>query len=814
MTYEDLFTTATGGEHRPYPYQSRLARGNWPDLLSVPTGLGKTAAVVLAWIHRRMANDPDTPRRLVYGLPMRTLAEQTAENCRTWLTRLGMLAAPGEGGISVSLLMGGEDDVRSATWARFPEENAILVGTQDMLISRALMRGYGMSRYQWPMHFGLLHSDSLWVFDEVQLMGPALATSTQLEAFRRRYATAFPSRSLWLSATIRSEWLESIDFRPHVPTLAALSLDDDDRARASHLLKARKTLERSDMAVEKSTPPRELAASVLSRHRAGTQTVVIVNQVGRAQAIFSELARRSDAPDLLLLHARFRPAERRRIESELRRELGPAGRIVVATQAVEAGIDISSTTLVTELAPWPSMIQRFGRCNRYGEASDEAAVVWLDIRIEDDPNLAAPYTPADLQASRAILTGLESAGIDDLPQVATEFKAGAVLRAKDFLQLFDTDPDLSGYDLDIAPYIRDHGTPRAQVFWRDFSGQPDEEMDAPEPGELCPVSITQLNDYLGRKSANRAVWSWDPLLQKWSEREKSAILPGINYLLRAADGGYDPMIGFQAGAQGVVPTLARENGTPNETLGDDSQLEGGSAVILLDHLREVRTQAEALARVLAPTSAIADAIRTAALWHDVGKLHPAFQNALMEGAGATSVEPLAKSGGRGRLRYHVRGDDERRIPRPLFRHELVSMLAWLSLAEPHPDRDLIAYLILAHHGKVRMGLRALPGENPAPGGRRHARGVWEGDTLPPFDLDGLQLPEISLALRIMELGRSPAGPSWTERTQRLLADQGPFVLSWMETLLRIADWRGSATRTVGSDDPSPESPPVPEIEMS
>jgi CRISPR-associated endonuclease/helicase Cas3 len=54
-----------------------------------------------------------------------------------------------------------------------------------MLLSRALMRGYGMSRFGWPIDFGLLHTDALWVFDEVQLMSAGLTTSAQLDAFRR-----------------------------------------------------------------------------------------------------------------------------------------------------------------------------------------------------------------------------------------------------------------------------------------------------------------------------------------------------------------------------------------------------------------------------------------------------------------------------------------------------------------------------------------------------------------------------------------------------------------------------------------------------
>ena len=77
--------------------------------------------------------------------------------------------------------MGGEDKDR---WDRYPERDAIIIGTQDMLLSRALNRGYGISRYRCPVQFGLLNSDCLWVMDEVQLMGTGLATSVQLDAFR------------------------------------------------------------------------------------------------------------------------------------------------------------------------------------------------------------------------------------------------------------------------------------------------------------------------------------------------------------------------------------------------------------------------------------------------------------------------------------------------------------------------------------------------------------------------------------------------------------------------------------------------------
>ena len=66
----------------------------------------------------------------------------------------------------VFVLMGGVD---SRHWMDSPERPSVVVGTQDMLLSRAIMRGYASSRVLWPVEFALLHEDVQWVFDEVQL---------------------------------------------------------------------------------------------------------------------------------------------------------------------------------------------------------------------------------------------------------------------------------------------------------------------------------------------------------------------------------------------------------------------------------------------------------------------------------------------------------------------------------------------------------------------------------------------------------------------------------------------------------------------
>lgn len=60
--FNTLFQRATDVES-PYRYQRDLAMvgDTIPQLLNIPTGLGKTAAAVLAWLWRRRIADAVVP---------------------------------------------------------------------------------------------------------------------------------------------------------------------------------------------------------------------------------------------------------------------------------------------------------------------------------------------------------------------------------------------------------------------------------------------------------------------------------------------------------------------------------------------------------------------------------------------------------------------------------------------------------------------------------------------------------------------------------------------------------------------------------
>ena len=777
----------------------------FPRCSEVPTGAGKTEAAVVGWLYRRRERPDATPRRLVYCLPMRTLVEQTTERTGTWLANLKMADEVG-----VVTLMGGEPGTQ---WYTRPEKPVIVVGTQDMLLSRALNRGYGTGYNMWPVEYGLLNNDCLWVMDEVQLMANGLPTSTQLAGLRGELGTFGPARSIWMSATVRRDWLATID-HPKPPKAQVVELDSGDLADLE-LSKRHKALKLAAQAPMDGASPKDLAALIAKNHKPGTLTLAIVNTVERAQALYKEISnpRGKLLPDAekALVHSRFRECDRKKKNKAIAATVDPSGpgKVIVATQAVEAGVDVSARTLVTELAPWPSMVQRFGRCNRAGEY-EQGDVLWVDMEAKN----AAPYDAEDVGRAREIMKSLKGESVGPAALEARGADVGAadhraVIRRRDVVGLFDTTPDLAGSYLDVSQYVRGTDETGVSVFWRDVP------EDGPEDGkpkvrhnEIVGVPLgggrgggpEGIKDYV--KDERRA-WRWDFLDGRWAEIRSADIYPGMTLMLNAARGGYDPDTGWDVSSKERVEPIPTKDGEPEDGQGSDpTNTRRKRWVLLSDHSRNVEREAEAILEALSRWVSDPDVRRAAvlaALYHDAGKAHPAFQEMLRsKGDGAPEEGVLlAKSRGNGAM-----ARDRRH-----FRHELGSALAVLEHADaPNDDvRDLAAYLAAAHHGKVRLGIRALPGprnnnkdRNPDPDKLLGYR-VSEPEPLPAVDLGGgLCVPETKLDVSIAQIGMGDDGRrSWLERSLALLDRLGPFRLAYLEAIVRAADMRASAKEQEG-----------------
>lgn len=873
MQFSEFFLKATGAS--PYPWQSRLATAPaWPDLLRIPTGAGKTGAI-LAWAWRRKyggdALRTKTGIRLVYVLPQRALVSQTADTARAWLARLGL-----EGEIGLSVLMGGSVD---HAWDLEPDQPWIIIGTQDQILSRALNRGYGgVSRFRWPLQFALLHNDVQWIVDEVQLFGDGLATTAQLQAFREQFGTFGPAHTLWMSATASPAWLQTVDVRKAERELQVWELDEEDRQALSVRLTASKPIHRCPVELsgplikDASAYAKKLAGWFAAECLLDGLAIIVLNRVSRAQAVYHALRQAMPDEDIRLVHGQFRARDRTWL-AEQARTLGDKRAILVATQVVEAGMDIDAALMVTELAPWSSLVQRFGRLNRTGTRAS-ARAYWIDVDCANE-QACQPYQAEALERARAQLVQLEDVGPQHLPRDIDPLTYGRVLRRRDLLQLFDTTPDLSGNDIDVSPFIREVEDRTVSVYWGTWEGAtPPEVLREVSEEDVCRVPLSRLQDYLKRKRKVRGVeqvrvaYTWNSILGRFDPVSEQRVFPGWLYLLRAEDGGYDPNLGFDPDNWAEVPHPV-EVKPASDVDAEDAEEDNGPAparpVTLAAHTMDVVQEAQALHH-LSGGEDMADALREAAFWHDAGKRHPLFQAKLRlamlgeagyrERYGHTDrgnlypphdAELLAKSGTQvGRMPdYRVLlsphassnpaeaqetppttqdGDATAQAGAPVavatrndparnarnirgFRHELASALAYLDAVAPEAVNDLrtrlVAYLIAAHHGKIRGQIRASTNEQTPEDGRPFARGVWEGDELEAYHIPGLgDWPQVRLSLSVMHMGQDHRGrESWAEGVQRLLEAYGPFRLAWYEALLRVADGRASRREEVESREP-------------
>lgn len=807
--YEDFFNLAFGKS--PFAYQQRVAlEAEMPALINVPTGAGKTAAILGAWLWRRLKSPQSVGRRLVYCLPMRTLVEQTRDVARKAIEQVEQASVTRKSRFKVHVLMGGDVDNE---WESEPERECVIIGTQDMLLSRALNRGYALSRFKWPVHFGLLNNDCLWVFDEVQLMSEGLAASTQLQAMREKMDTFGASRSLWMSATLDREWLKTIDFREQVPTLEQVALSEDDR-RTPVLAKRLHASKSLAPAPTVCRMPEGLARFAVGHHTAGTQTLVVVNRVARAREMFealeNECAKLSPPPELKLIHSRFRPHDRRGWTDSLNEkpDANGAGRIIVATQVVEAGLDLSSRLLITDLAPYASLVQRFGRCNRAGEY-EEARVFWIDRPLvkkqeklggkdkldeKEASAVARPYEAGSLETARKLLLGITSAAPADLESIEYHepYTPGYYPRRRDIVDLFDTTPDLSGNDIDISRWIRGGEERDCLVAWRAGVGDGKALNGNTTPlfrDELCPVPIHEMREFLKTREA----FTWDTLGGKRGEGAWRGVKPeelrvGMMLVVDTSAKGYDPLYGWRGTdapkkQPDVLPVPGKKPGQLNAYASDPRSFT--SYVQTLEaHSREARNAAEKLVTDLDLDDATRAEVVKATHHHDWGKAHAVFQTTMRKGLKDAPAELqdvpdlLAKTLG------------NNRHERPYFRHELASALALLQSGAS----DLCAYLAAAHHGKVRLSIRAMPGEKkPDKPEIKFARGIHDGDLLPTTLLgDGVTTEPVSLDLEPMLLGSlTPDKHSWLDLAINLREQFGVFRLAYLEALVRAADVRAS-----------------------
>jgi len=519
-------------DHGPFPWQRNLyewltAKGV-PSKCDIPTGLGKTA-VVAVWLIALAKCPKKIPRRLVYVVNRRTVVDQTTNEAMKLRDKLRDNAAGiGIDNLAISTLRGQFAD--NGEWSADPSRPAIIVGTVDMIGSRLLFGGYRIGFKRRPLHAGFLGQDALLVHDEAHLE-PAfqkLIEEIQQEQNERERTGELPWPKLHvmaLSATTRggNENAQTEEEAPFGLTDQEKQPPDeipDPPTKPVHhvwrRLKAKKSMRLHKAAGNKVAE--QVAELALEHKRDDAAVLVYVRTIDDVLKVCTQLTKKKDgvSPDcvqqltgtmrgyerdqLVKSHSVF-ALERHRNETRLEerdqlvkshsvfaRFMPPSDRAegvtpaegtvyLVCTSAGEVGANLSADHMVCDLSTLESMIQRFGRVNRFGDGDARIDVVYPEKFGEKDK-----LTPA----RRATLKLLQDLDGDASPRALVKMAASLTdeqrkgVFAPEPTMLPTTDVIFDAWSLTtirekmpgrppVAPYL--HGVtewepPETYVAWR------------------------------------------------------------------------------------------------------------------------------------------------------------------------------------------------------------------------------------------------------------------------------------------------------------------------------------------------------------
>jgi CRISPR-associated endonuclease/helicase Cas3 len=722
VNYKDFFKQVTG--FAPYPWQERFSGwdGKLISVICAPTGVGKESGTVVPWLYFHKIGEPSTTR-LIYALPTRSLVDQVYENTQRVVKASGLP-------IQVYCLKGGKVE---HGFEQDLTQPAILIGTQDQLLSRALNRGFGVSWAQRPLHCAALNNDCRWVLDEIQLTGVAYSTLVQLYKHWQDLGTFGNVQLCLMSATFDERPLKELK-------IERFDLNNIDFAHVELNAKVTRPKPVYRVSVE---GVKDVAVLLRAKHMPDTLSLVVVNTVDRARKIGELLA------DLepLVIHSRFLGIDREVLQKKLKDYKG----IIIATQVVEAGVDLDADLLITELCPWSSFVQRCGRCGRK-RINNHVEIYWLDYQQNWK---AIPYSDLECQDTRNRLLELTDASLRKLSQIPLPNLdlPSYLLNKRSVVTLFCTHYKNRDTQYTVSQYVRDPSSFNVSVVW---STEPPKRL--PHQKYLCPVPTKQLVDFCQSYNIAPLVWGEDT----W---EKAQPNNGDVVWLPLEQGGYSHQRGWTANHS--------DRPDPNRY---KLQLEPeyndppfSHNLKLGVHLKDTEARLQEVIpflQSLALPEFLIEELCRCARWHDWGKAHQVWQT-----YAKAKGELLAKSKNYGHA-SELNG----------YRHEMASALAAADQGAPF----LAQYLIAAHHGKVRDSL--LPTKHQEQFNPQVLRGVELGTELPNVEIEGVE------TLPLIKLSFSGKAGNWEQQVKNLLREYGPFKLIYLEALIRNADIKASKYR--------------------
>jgi CRISPR-associated endonuclease/helicase Cas3 len=364
--------------------------------LAAPTGLGKTFAQGAFGLHHAHRYGKS---RVIVAVPYITITQQNAGVYQGLLDLDGRpVVLEHHSSVRFYEPDDGQPDKPSERWARMAAENwdAPFVVTTTVQLFESL---FGRK----PSQVRKLHrlANAVLVLDEVQALPTAmlLPILDGLRILVEHFGTTvlltsatqpqFQSLSVW-NGTLRSP--------VRIDEVIADPQPLFDRARRV----------RYEWRLDPQ-PTWQQVAEEVGGHR---QVLVVVNSVADARGLYRLLE--SSGRSVWHLSTRLCPVHRREVLQDVTARLKRGEPvIVVSTQLIEAGVDLSFPVVWRALAPADSLQQAGGRANRNGELADGGLVVVFDPADGHAPpayKTPTAFTAASFGPDRSELDDQEALG--------------------------------------------------------------------------------------------------------------------------------------------------------------------------------------------------------------------------------------------------------------------------------------------------------------------------------------------------------------------------------------------------------------------
>jgi CRISPR-associated endonuclease/helicase Cas3 len=396
--YRNNFNIDSAYEHQIKMWDNLQAM-KFPLLLKAPTGSGKTEAVLAPFLSQFVDNHFHIAPRMIYVLPMRVLVNSVAGRIRKYSQKISPH-------ISVEVQHG--DSPNSPFFI-----TDIVVTTLDQFLY-GFARASGQVGRHLDIPAGSIAS-SVVVFDEAHMYRDRFTFSIMraLMEILHKSHIPFVVMTATMPGILEKSLFENIPLLDNQKLVSNININSNLKI----------SIENNSLYLNGDVNISEKLLNRISKHK----TLIIVNQVKRAQKIYEKIKSSLDLSDkeIVLLHSRFTKTDRKSHEEKAvslipHKEEGtviiPKGvGIVVSTQVLDAGIDFSTQLLLTELAPADSLIQRAGRCARYEGESGEMIV----FPVEEENRGYLPYGREHLSKALEWLQKHEQFNIKDFDEVCS-----------------------------------------------------------------------------------------------------------------------------------------------------------------------------------------------------------------------------------------------------------------------------------------------------------------------------------------------------------------------------------------------------------